>query len=128
MAKKISFLIAIGLIIGLPVMAAGLLPDCAGSTCKPCHFLQLISNIANYIVRNLVPPLAGLLLLIGGIMMAASAGSENRYKQGRQIIANAGIGVVIVLASWLLVNTLIQALAVKEAGYNPQTWYSISCQ
>lgn len=112
-------------LVFIPINAmAGLVPDCAGSTCTLCHVLQLISNIAFFLVKDVMPPLAGLLFLIGGIMMIAAAGSEERYKKGRQILIDAAIGVVIVLASWIVINTLITTLGTRAVdGFQPQSWW-----
>ncbi len=105
--------------------AASLVPDCAGSTCTVCHLLQLISNIVLFLVRDVMPPLAGLLFLIGGIMMIAAGGSEERYKKGKQIVINTAIGAVIVLASWLIVNSLITTIgtAANIPGFEVEDWW-----
>lgn len=127
--KLISKYIYITLVFSLlfpfsNAFAAGLVPNCAGSTCTVCNFLQLISNIAYFIVKDVMPPLAGLLFLIGGIIMIASAGSEERYKKGKKVIVNTGIGVVIVLTSWVIVNTLITTLGKSSvAGMQVQNWW-----
>lgn len=136
MLKKLTTISFLAIFIALPALAAGGLIPCDGVcspnstnciSCTPCHFLQMVVNIANFIVKNVVPPLAGLLFLIGGIMMIMAAGSESRFKKGKEIIVNTGIGVVIVLGSWLIINTLILAIARQDAGYNPQGWSEINC-
>jgi hypothetical protein len=76
------------------------------------------------VVKDVMPPLAGLLFLIGGIMMIASAGSEERYKKGRRVIVDTAIGVVIILASWIVVNTLITTIGTQTVnGFSPQNWW-----
>lgn len=136
MAKKIGAALFLGIFMGLPALAAGGLIPCDGACppnsancvpCTPCLFLQLVVNIANFIVKNVVPPLAGLLFLVGGIMMVMTTGSESRFKKGKDIIVNTGIGVVIVLGSWLIINTLILAVASQDAGYDPQRWWVVNC-
>jgi len=108
---------------------AALVPICAGAGCTICHLLQLISNIANFLVYNVMPPLAGLLFLIGGIMMVAAAGSEERYKKGRKIVIDTAIGAVIVLVSWLIVNALITTIgsAANIPGFSVQNWWHPTC-
>jgi len=108
----------------------GLVP-CGPGTAHPmcdniCYLLEMISKIAFFIVRNVMPPLAGLLFLIGGIMMVAAAGSEERYKKGRQIVLNTAIGVVIVLVSWLLVNSIITIVG-QNNGYVGTWWQPGGC-
>jgi len=112
--------------------AAGLVP-CTGSEgtatpCTVCYFLTMISGIAFFLVRSVMPPLAGLLFLIGGIMMVAAAGSQERYKKGRQLILNTAIGAVIVLVSWLLVNSIITVIGQKVPGFIGTWWKPGGCQ
>lgn len=127
--KFTSLLFAAGysLFAALPVYAA-LVPDCRGASCTPCNFLQLISNLVVFMVRDVTAPLAGLLFLIGGIMMVSAGGDEMRYKKGKDIFKNTAIGVLIVLASWIIVNTLITAFGSSVAGFVPGNWWSVNCR
>ncbi len=103
---------------------AQLVPSCSGASCTPCHVLQLISRIARFLAVDVMVPLAGLLFLIGGIIMIASAGSEERYKKGRKIIIDTAIGAVIVLISWVVVNALITTIGTQTGGgFSPQQWW-----
>jgi len=110
--------------------AAGLVPCSGGYDCTLCDLLKLIVNIANFMVKDVLPPLAGLLFLIGGIMMVVSAGSEERYKKGKQVLVNTAIGVVIVLGSWVIVNTIIVTLGKNVDTFQADSWWNpnISCR
>ncbi|HRY52880.1 MAG TPA: pilin [Candidatus Portnoybacteria bacterium] len=110
-----------------PVEAAGLLPNCRAASCTPCHFLQLISNVLLFVVKNIVAPLAGLLFLIGGIMMVSAGGSEERFKKGKEMFKNVAIGVLIILASWAIVNTLITTFGTSVDGFVPGNWWRVNC-
>lgn len=102
------------------------LVPCSGDECTICHIFALLNRIFNFILRDLTPPLAGLMFLWGGILMVVSGGSEERYKKGRQIFTSTLIGVFIVFASWIMVNTLIMALASQvdvAGGFTPGDWY-----
>ncbi len=114
-----------------PVQAAGLVP-CSGLNCTVCDLFALLGNITNFILKDVMPPLAGLFFLVGGIMMVAAGGSEERFKKGKTILVNTLIGVVIVLAAWIVINTLITALGQSfgagSASYNPADWWKgMSC-
>lgn len=124
-----TFLFALFL-VPLSAAAVGLVPCTGAYTCTICSLLQLISNIALFLVTNVMPPLAGLLFLIGGIMMIAAAGSEERYKKGRKIVIDTAIGAVIVMLSWLIVNTLITTIgkAASVPGFSVQDWWHPKCQ
>ncbi len=116
------------LLLAIYPVHAALVPNCRGTSCTPCHLFQLIANIVNFIVKDITPPLAGLFFLVGGVMMVAAGGSEERFKMGKTILVNALIGTVIVLAAWVIINTLITTLAVPANGYNPVNWWrGMSC-
>ena len=121
------FAFCYSLFAALPVYAA-LVPDCRGASCAPCNLLQLISNISFFIVRDVTAPLAGLLFLIGGIMMVSAGGSEERFKKGKEMFKNTAIGVLIILASWAVVNTLITTLGSSVEGFVPGTWWQVNCR
>lgn len=124
--KNLLFAIPCFLFAAWPVFAAGLVP-CSGYKCTPCHFLVLVSNIINFMMRDITFPLAGLLFLIGGIMMVAAGASEDNYKKGKTIIVNTLIGVVIVLSAWAIVNTLIVTVGSSAAGIKVENWWTVSC-
>lgn len=115
------------LAFGSAEAASGLVPNCQGSSCTPCHFLQLISNVLVFVVKSIVAPLAGLLFLVGGIMMVSAGGSEERFKKGKEMFKNVAIGVIIILASWAIVNTLITTLGVYIQGFVPSSWWTVKC-
>ncbi len=103
----ICFLFLTSFLLAIPVsQAAGLVP-CSGSDCTVCHIFQLIVNITEFLFKQVALPLAGLLFLIGGIMMMLAGGAEARYKKGKDILVNTLVGLVIVLAAFAIVNTLI---------------------
>ncbi len=110
------------------VASAGLVP-CSGPDCTFCDLLTLVINIVHFAIYDVLLPLAGLLILIGGIMMMLAGVNENYYKKGKEILKNTVIGLVIVLCSWVLVNVLIGALTgnVKVDSFDPSQWWNINC-
>jgi hypothetical protein len=127
----ILFAISYLLLAIYPVQAA--LVPCSGLNCTVCDLFALLGNITNFILKDVMPPLAGLLFLVGGIMMVAAGGSEERFKKGKTILTNTLIGVVIILAAWVVINTLIttlgQAYNFGSLHYNPVDWWKgMSCQ
>lgn len=125
---KIALPLALLFFTQASVLAA--LVPCTGSLgtptpCTVCHLLQMIANIVFFLVKNVMPPLAGLLFLVGGIMMIASAGSEERYKKGRQILVNVALGAAIVLCSWVIINAIITTIGTSSVnGFSPGSWWS----
>lgn len=89
---------------------AKLVPDCSGAGCGWSDLIQLAINVINFIVKIVVPPVAGLLIVWGGIILLTSGGNEQRVGEGKKIITNVVIGLIIVYTSWLVVNTLLNVL------------------
>ena len=81
--------------------AAGLVP-CNGPDCRVCHLFQLITNITSFLFRQIAMPLAGLMFLVGGIMMMLSGGNETRFKKGKEILVNTLVGLVIILVAFAI--------------------------
>lgn len=101
------------------VYAAGLVP-CgeANNPCTLCHLFQLISKIIDFVLKDLLLPLAILGFLIGGIMIITAGGSENQLEKGKSIIWSTVIGIFIAFAAWLIVDTIIQSIVDPNFGIN----------
>jgi len=61
---------------------------------------ELIGGIISYLMG----------LVYGGILYMTSGGSEERVKQAKNVITYAIIGLVVAILSYILVNTVIQAI------------------
>lgn len=108
-------------IIVLPfaTFAQGLVP-CGGEgdPCTICDLGVLGIRIINFFVQSIAIPLAGLMIVVGGVMIMFGAAAESRVTAGKKILTNAIIGLVIVFASWLLVDTVIKVLTGNVRNFN----------
>lgn len=52
------------------------------------------------------PILAAVIFICGAFWMVASGGEETRLASGKKMMKGAAIGLAIVLASWLILNTI----------------------
>ncbi len=101
---------------------AKLLPDCSGSSCGWCDLFQLGQNIINFLIEiSLV--LAVAFIVYGGIMMMLTSSSPEKLKGSKDIIWSALIGLAIVLASWVILNTFFHLLT----GQISWPWDQIQC-
>lgn len=112
--------------------------------CTFCHFFKLIQNVYNFFVFVIVPPIAVLLVAIGGFFWLSSGGSESRAKKGMGILVAVLWGLVIVYVSWLLISfvldlaasTITNPLKTGETKatyspavwYDPTSWFKLSCE
>jgi hypothetical protein len=106
--------------------STGLVP-CTGTNCQACHLAQLGQNIINFLI-GLSIPLAAALFAWAGILMFSSpiAGeaSTSRINKGKDIFKSVFIGFMIVIAAWLVVQTILKTV-LKDGYY--QSWNEIKC-
>ena len=108
-----------------PVFAAGLVP-CSGLDCKPCDLFVGFVNVINFLVFTITPIAAAIMAVIAGFILIFG-GSETAKTMGKKMLTNTVIGLVIVLCSWLIVNTIIRAIGRGVGGWSPAGWNQIQC-
>jgi len=113
--KYLPLAMLICLLVAAPA-GAKLTANCSGAGCNWANLQEMIVNIINFAVKAIVPPLAGLLLVWGGIILLTSGGNEERVGQGKKIMTSVIVGLVIVYTSWLLINTLLRVLTNQKYG------------
>ena len=109
----ISSLLLIGLFSVNLALAGGLVP-CGGqgeTECTLCHLWQLADNILDFVTLQLVFPIAALLFVAAGVVFLISGGSDQKVTLAKKIFTNTVIGLIIVLCSWLLIDTLVSTIA-----------------
>jgi hypothetical protein len=67
-------------------------------------------NVLNFLL-GIFGTLAIIMLLIGGIMYMTSAGDDNRIEAGKKIFKYSVIGIVLALASLVIVQQIAKLLA-----------------
>lgn len=103
--------------------------QCAAGTpgpngpCNFCDALWVAKNIVAYLLQ-FATLAAVIMIVVGALTMMFAAGSEEKFATGKRTILNAVIGLAIALASWLIINTVIQFLA---PGKTNVPWAQISC-
>ena len=78
---------------------------------KADTFTELFVGIANF-VAGAVAMMAVLVIIIGGYQYMTSGGNEEKTAAARRTIQWAIIGLIIVLASWSLLRTLLEILGI----------------
>lgn len=93
--------------------------------CSLCHIFILIKRIVDFGTVNILIPLAILMVVIGGIMFLTAGGDPGRLGSAKKILTATLIGLVIVLAAWLIVNTIITFMTPASSPF--QSWHTINC-
>ena len=108
-------------------------------TCQLCHGFQLVNNILNWVLFVLIPIIAPIFIVIGGIMMlvaggtpvqifeqTGSQGNPRLYNQAKAVITAVVVGLIIVYTAYVVLSTILTSLGVADwTGLG--SWWQISC-
>lgn len=117
---KIFFLSLTGCLLATNVFAVSWLPlvPCGRQglpECSLCHIWQLVSNLINFVIFGLTPPIAAFLFVIAGITLLTAGGNESKVATAKQIFTTTVVGLAIIFCSWLVVDTAVKTIV------NPST-------
>ncbi len=79
--------------------------DVPGSVAKSPTIAQIVTNVLEFLL-GIAGTIALIALIIGGIMYLAAGGDESRLDAGKKIFTNAIIGIVIIMISLVIVQTI----------------------
>jgi hypothetical protein len=102
--------------------AAGLVP-CNGPDCEACDLVKLGQNVINFLIE-ISAAVGALMFAIGGFMMVTSGGDSGKVKTATGIMTNVVIGFIILLAAWLIVDTVMKTFVGERLG---RPWNEIQC-
>ncbi len=101
-------------------------------TCQFCHFFVMIDGIFDFVLIYVVPPIAVLMLVIGGIMFYFAGGKPELVKQGTSLIRNVIIGLFLVYGAFMLVGTVLKIMGVAEwtglQNFTTNFIFTIDCE
>jgi hypothetical protein len=109
------------------ILAAGLVP-CGGPgepECQSCHVVQLISQVLAWLVVVL-GVLAAIMIVVSGLRMVLSVGNTAAKESAKKTISNMLIGYALVLAGWMLVDTVMKML-LDDASATYGVWNVVQC-
>lgn len=118
-ARKIGIFVLTAIIILSPVVvsSAGLVP-CGGNGETQCGYRDLIvmaNKIINFLIEASVV-IALLLFTYAGFLLAFSGGDTGAMSKAKAIFWNVVKGLVIALAAWLIIDTILSVL-LKGDGF-----------
>ncbi len=126
--KKIISAVTVNLFLAGKAGAAPLVP-CGGADdpCQLCDIFTLLNNIFNFIFFDIVPPIAVIAFLIGGVYLFLSGGNPQSMNKAKSILTAAVIGFIIIYGAWLLINVFFTAIGIASwTGLG--NWFEYPCQ
>ena len=102
-----------------------------GTPCTFCHFFVMLNGIIKYILVSIIPYLAVLMLIIGGVMYYFGGGKPDLLIKGKKILIGVVIGLFLVYGSYMLVGLFLNILGATEwtvlESWASQGPFSINC-
>lgn len=92
-----------------------------GRVCGFSDFITLIQRVIEYIFI-LVLPIMAIVFAYAGYLFLTSGGSESKRTAAKKAMTSALIGVIIIMAAWLLVKTVLVSLGVDEGA----SWFFLA--
>lgn len=110
-----------GLMLFLPIMgrAQGIIIVPCDGIDDPCGIedvVELINNVIGFLLQMILP-IAAVVFVVAGFLYMTSGDNPGRRKMAHNIFKNVAVGLLIVLAAWLIVFTLFNALGVEDYSY-----------
>jgi|GEM_PF-908689 len=103
----------------------GLVP-CSGPDCEACHVVELVDNILDFLFEIGVI-IGTILIVVGGFYLLTSGGDTGKRSKGKSIITNVIIGLIIMLTSWLIVDTVMKTFVSDDVENALGPWNEIQC-
>ncbi|MFZ2072162.1 MAG: hypothetical protein WAV10_00550 [Minisyncoccia bacterium] len=96
--------------------STGLVPVCPEGGCGFAELICLVNNFIQFILFRMAVPIAAIMFAYAGILLIFSGGDTSKRSKAKSIFANVAIGLIIAIAAWLIVETILTLL-----GYD-QSW------
>ncbi len=105
--------------------------------CQLCHFFVLFENIIDFILTRIVPPIAVLMIAVGGFMYVfafanpegtvAGSGGPALVSKANSLFRAVVFGLIIIFAAWLIVNVFFVVIGVADWTGLKEGWWKIKC-
>jgi len=89
-----------------------------------CEMVSLVNNLIQFIVQ-MGTLVAVLVFVYAGFIMVTSQGDASKLSRAKGLFVNVVIGFVLILASFLIVNTILAGLL--QTGHPAHRWQTIEC-
>jgi len=102
--------------------AEGLVTCTGGDECNFCSFVSMVNGLIEWLIIVAVT-LTVLLLAFAGFRLVTSAGDAAGFEQAKKIFVSSIIGIMIMLAGWTIVDTVLKITAGGDLG----VWNAVEC-
>jgi hypothetical protein len=110
-----SLIVCIALALPGGVFAQEGIVPCTGDDCNFCSLAQLGQNIINLAIF-LAVFLSAILFAWAGWNYLTNMGDTGKIAKAHSVFVNVAVGFIIILAAWLIVDTLMKTLLGGQFG------------
>ncbi len=89
---------------------------CEGTGCSFCQLVSMGNTIIVWVIGILFLIFAGVLIYAGFQFLTSGGSREEQRSDAKKKITNALVGILIVIAAWLMVDTLLRVVLPGDAG------------
>ncbi len=94
------------------IVPCGQFPDCQ---CEISDLFILVKNIYIFIIWYIATPFAGLLIVLGGLLLLLSGASSKLHDLGKTMLWGAAWGIALIFGAYLIVSTVLMVLGYQGA-------------
>jgi len=95
------------------LVPCGQKPDCP---CELLDLFEMIGRVYYFFVWDIATPLAGLMIVVGGVMLLVSGGNPGLAGRAKNIIKWSIIAILLIFGSWLIIDFVLKAIGYTRAG------------
>lgn len=102
------------------VSAEPLVPCGSKAHPKPCDFydlLAMVDKVIDFLIKDLAMPLAAISFAYAGFLYLTSGANPSQRDQAKSIFWKVFVGLIIALAAWLIVKTVMMGLGYDTANF-----------
>ena len=110
----------------LPPPDGGLVP--CGTTCcscQLCDFFVMLDRIIDFLLIKIVPPLAALMIAIGGGMYIVSQGNPEMLGRAKKLFTSVVIGLIIIYGAYVIIGLFLMTIGLADGTQGGPNWYDI---
>lgn len=101
---------------------------CDGVDCTSCHLIGLANSFIQWFIAFLFLLFILVSVRAGFGLLSAVLGNASGITLARERLTNAIIGLLIVVAGWVIINTLVTGLVGDDGEVNGVLWSQVECQ
>jgi hypothetical protein len=74
------------------------------------NLMKMINKVVNFILFTMAVPIAAVMFAYAGFLLVTSGGETSQRSKAKSIFTNVAIGLVLAVAAWLIINTILSIL------------------